>query len=205
MKMKSLPCPNCRVPIDLSSVQWCRCVTKPLSLVCGACNQCFCKLRKTGVSSDWTLALCELVQEQTEEKCRRALQMLPQSASPEQQTVLIVDDDEEIRLIAEYTIQKMGFRTATAAAAEQALAYVDRFRPEIVLTDALMPKIDGRQLCRLIKAVDSSIKVIVMTALYTGTRYRTEAMRTYYADEYLAKPIDFSRLQQVLQHLSVAA
>src|SRR5438034_11040339 len=93
MKMKSLPCPNCRVPIDLSSVQWCRCVTKPLSLVCGACNQCFCKLRKTGVSSDWTLALCELVQEQTEEKCRRALQMLPQSASPEQQTVLIVDDD----------------------------------------------------------------------------------------------------------------
>ena len=33
----------------------------------------------------------------------------------------------------------MGFRTATAAAAEQALAYVDRFRPEIVLTDSLMP------------------------------------------------------------------
>ena len=204
MQTKSLPCPTCQVPIDLSSVQWCRCVTKPLSVICPSCNQCFCKLRNFAGRSEWTLALCELVQQQTEEKFRRALETLPVSASPEQQTVLIVDDDEEIRLIAEYTIQKMGFQTATASGAEEALDYVERFKPEIVLTDALMPKVDGRQLCRLIKAADPSIKVVVMTALYTGTRYRTEALHTYHADEYLAKPIDFGRLQQVLQHLAAA-
>jgi len=205
MNTKSLPCPRCNSSIELLSVQWCRCVSKALSVVCPSCRQCFCKLRSFPKRAEWTLALCELVQEQTEEKFRRALEALPAGASPDQRTVLIVDDDEEIRLIAEYTIQKMGFHTGTAPGAEEALAFVERFRPDIVLTDALMPKVDGRQLCRLIKAIDPAIKVVVMTALYTGLRYRSEAMSAYQADEYLAKPIDFGQLQQVLQHLTAVA
>jgi YesN/AraC family two-component response regulator len=79
---------------------------------------------------------------------------------------------------------------------------MERTRPDIVLTDALMPKIDGRQLCRLIKTSDASIKVVIMTALYKSSRYRTEAMNTFHADEYLAKPIDFAHLRQVLGNLS---
>lgn len=119
----SLPCPTCGSAIDLSSVEWCQCVTKPLSVVCPSCRHCSCKLRE-----------------------------LP-----------------------------------------------------IVLTDALMPKIDGRQLCRLIKAVNRSIKVVIMSGLYKSTRYRIEAMKAFHADEYLAKPIDFARLQQVLGKLAVKA
>jgi CheY-like chemotaxis protein len=201
---RSLPCPTCNVAIDLSTIQWCRCVSKELSVVCPSCDNCFCGKRNFPMVREWTLILCELRQQQTEEKFRRALDLLA-VPSPDQRTVLIVDDDEEIRLIAEYTVQKMGYHTIVAADAKEALAFVKRFRPDIVLTDALMPGIDGRQLCRLVKAVDRSIKVVVMTALYTANRYRMEALGTFYADDYLAKPIDFGRLQQVLEHLSVAA
>jgi CheY-like chemotaxis protein len=134
-----------------------------------------------------------LLERQTAEKFRRALGA--SLSSPEGLGVLIVDDDEEIRLIAEYSVQQMGYRTLSAANAEEAMSIVKDSRPDIVLTDALMPKIDGRQLCRLIKAVDASIKVIIMSSLYKSSRYRVEALNTFRADEYLVKPINFEKLR----------
>lgn len=55
------------------------------------------------------------------------------------------------------------------------------------------------------QTVNRSIKVVIMSALYKSTRYRIEAMKAFHADEYLAKPIDFARLQQVLGKLAVKA
>jgi CheY-like chemotaxis protein len=200
----SLPCPSCGAAIGLASVEWCHCVSKGLSVVCPSCRSCFCNLGRFAIGAEWTCALRELLQKQNDEKIRRARTGVAPD-SPTAPMVLVVDDDEEIRLIAEYTIQKMGYRASTAAGAEEALALVERSRPDVILTDALMPKVDGRQLCRLIKAMDATIKVVIMTALYTSSRYRVEAMSTFQADEYLAKPIDFARLQQVLGHLTAKA
>jgi CheY-like chemotaxis protein len=197
----SLPCPTCGSAISLQSVEWCQCVTRPLSVVCPACRNCACKLRNYPKRAEWTCVIRELIQKQTEEKFRRALNTDPMSAGTGP-TVLVVDDDEEIRLIAEYSIQQMGYHVITAAGPEAALAIIEKTKPDIVLTDALMPKIDGRQLCKLIKTSDASIKVVIMTALYKSSRYRTEAMHTFHADEYLAKPIDFAHLRQVLGNLS---
>jgi CheY-like chemotaxis protein len=192
------------MPIELSAIEWCQCVSKALSAVCPSCRACFCKLSLFPMRAEWTRALRELVERQTVEKFRRALGA-SSASSPEGLTVLIVDDDEEIRMIAEYSVQQMGYRTLTAANAEEALSIVEHSRPDIVLTDALMPKIDGRQLCRLIKGIDASIQVIVMSSLYTSTRYRVEALGTFHADEYLAKPINFDKLRQVLEKVSQRA
>ena len=153
---------------------------------------------------EWNQALQELLERQTAEKFKRSLGA--SLATPgEGLTVLIVDDDEELRLIAEYSVQQMGYRTLSAANGEEALEIVQASRPDIVLTDALMPKIDGRQLCRQIKGIDSSIKVIVMSSLYTSPRYRVEAMSMFHADEYLVKPINFDKLRQVLDNVSKKA
>jgi len=201
---KTLPCPHCHAAIDIASAKWCDCLSKKLSIVCPHCKACFCKLRKFTMEPEWNVALRELLEQQTVEKFRRALDASAMSVS-HPQTVLVVDDDEEIRLIAEYTIMQMGYRVYTAADAEEGLAMVDSLRPTIVLTDALMPKMDGRELCRRIKDLDPSIKVVVMSALYTSTRYRIEAMHQFHADEYLAKPINFTRLRDVLDSLLARA
>ncbi|MEK6373293.1 MAG: response regulator [Acidobacteriota bacterium] len=201
---RSLPCPTCGAAVDLARVEWCQCVTKPLSVVCPSCHNCSCKLRDFPKRAEWTCVIRELLQGQTEEKFRRALNTTPTDAGG-RPTVLVVDDDEEIRLIAEYSIQQMGYHVITAAGPQEALDLIERSKPDIVLTDALMPKIDGRQLCRLIKAANPSIKVVIMTALYKSPRYRVEAMSTYRADEYLAKPIDFAHLHNVLENLSAKA
>jgi len=144
----------------------------------------------------WSEALREVLDRQTAAKNRQAREGF---------TILIVDDDEDIRLIVEYSVQQMGYRTFTAANAEEALSLVKHSRPDIVLTDALMPKVDGRQLCRLIKAADVSIKVIVISSLYTSPAYRREALHVFQADAFLAKPIDFDELRRVLDAMSQQA
>src|SRR5690349_11323053 len=107
---KTLPCPNCHAPIDIASAKWCDCLSKKLSIVCPHCTACFCKARKFDMESEWNVALRALLEQQTVEKFRRALDASTASIK-HPQTVLIVDDDEEIRLIAEYTIAQMGYRT----------------------------------------------------------------------------------------------
>lgn len=202
--LSSLPCPTCCSSISLTSVEWCHCQSKALSVICPSCRSCFCKLRVFPKRAEWTYVIRALLEKQSDEKAGRVLKAVPANAE-ERPTVLIVDDDEEIRVIAQDTIEQMGYHVITAGGAEEALAVIEQSRPDIVLTDALMPKTDGRELCRMIKDIDSSIVVVIMTALYKKTRYRIEAMNTFRADEYLAKPIDFTRLGAMLGQFTAKA
>jgi CheY-like chemotaxis protein len=78
---------------------------------------------------------------------------------------------------------------------------VSRYQPDLVLTDAFMPRVDGREMCGRLKSnpATSGLKVIIMTALYTAARYRSEAFRDFHADDYLSKPLEFKDLRAVLQ------
>jgi len=81
------------------------------------------------------------------------------------------------------------------------LDLAQRYKPDLVLTDALMPRMDGREMARRIKeeAATAKAKVVVMTALYTNVKYRTEGFKKYKVDDYLAKPLTFEDLRAVLQ------
>jgi CheY-like chemotaxis protein len=195
-------CPSCSAAFDAMTAAWCSCVAKRMSLVCSACGVCFCKAPDRVVREFWNGAPSELVHRRnSEQRLRRAAASRRASAAD----ILIVDDDEDIRLAAAFMVQQLGYRTATASNAEEALFAIEQSAPRLVLTDALMPRIDGRQLCRYIKAADSGIKVVIMTSLYTSPRYRYEAYKQFGADEYLAKPIDAERLRGVLHKLAPVA
>jgi CheY-like chemotaxis protein len=64
-----------------------------------------------------------------------------------------------------------------------------------------MPKMDGREMAKKIKTDPdlAKTKVIIMTSLYTGTKYKSEAFRQYRVDDYLSKPLDFTQLRMLLQ------
>jgi CheY-like chemotaxis protein len=86
----------------------------------------------------------------------------------------------------------------------EGLALAARYRPDLILADAFMPKLDGREMCRRVKTdpETSSLKVVIMTAVYTAARYRSEAFREFQADDYLAKPLDFQEFRAILtKHL----
>src|SRR5688572_1221873 len=80
-------------------------------------------------------------------------------------TVLVVDDSSMDRHLAGAIVQKMGGWIATFAAnGAEALTLIEQQRPDVVLTDMLMPEMDGLQLVQAIRAKYAVIPVILMTA-----------------------------------------
>jgi diguanylate cyclase (GGDEF)-like protein len=104
-------------------------------------------------------------------------------------TILVVDDDIVSRTVVEKHLKKAGFQVATAANGQSALkAFDDHFFP-IVLTDWMMPGIDGPQLCRLIREKQTEGYVFII--LITSRDSKTDIVSGLEsgADDYLTKPI----------------
>jgi CheY-like chemotaxis protein len=88
--------------------------------------------------------------------------------------VLVVDDEPDIRRMAGAAVELLRYGVIFASNGEEGLEVAKAYRPDLVLTDAFMPKMDGREMCRLIKSdrLTANAKVVVMTSLYTASRYK---------------------------------
>jgi two-component system alkaline phosphatase synthesis response regulator PhoP len=100
--------------------------------------------------------------------------------------VLVVDDEAAIRYSVSKTLQRAGYQVLEAASGEEALDVMERQGFDLVLTDIRMPGLDGVELVRRIKDVDSDTIVVLMTA-YPSLGTAVEALRLG-AHDYLIKP-----------------
>jgi CheY-like chemotaxis protein len=113
--------------------------------------------------------------------------------------ILIVDDDEACRSLVACFVESLGYRARVTSDPLEALRLAGDSDVKVVITDALMPKMDGRELCRQIKqAYGLSKKVILMTSLFKARRFQMEAFNQFRVDEYLLKPVDPRGLASVL-------
>lgn len=110
--------------------------------------------------------------------------------------VLVVEDDRNLREALTDTLELAGYAAIPAADAEQALAWLERGNPGLVLSDVQMPGMDGHGLLRSLKACRPEIPVVLMTA-YGQIERAVEAMRDGAAD-YLPKPFEPDRLLAVV-------
>ena len=80
--------------------------------------------------------------------------------------ILVVDDEEHIRRILQFQLEKNGYRVVTAENGEEALQLVRREQPDLIILDLMMPKIDGFEVCRRIRQdfQTCQIPVIMLTA-----------------------------------------
>jgi CheY-like chemotaxis protein len=117
--------------------------------------------------------------------------------------VLVVDDDEVTRSMISWAVESFGYSVMTAADGVEALHIVRRDPVDVVITDALMPKMDGRELSLRIKECGFPTKVILMTSLYTKLQHRAEAFKTFRIDEFLVKPVKFPELEEALRRVRV--
>ncbi|MEX2293984.1 MAG: DNA-binding response regulator [Acidimicrobiales bacterium] len=106
-------------------------------------------------------------------------------------TVLIVDDEPDIVLFVRVNMELDGHEVLTAANGEEALAAVQQHRPDVVVLDVMMPKLDGWQVLERLKADEDpsvrTIPVVMLTALggdYDQVRGGIEG-----AVQYLPKPV----------------
>jgi CheY-like chemotaxis protein len=115
--------------------------------------------------------------------------------------VLIVEPDKQIQSMAKRIVEELGYGAVVAEDGRQGYEMAQQHVPELVLTAALMPKLDGREMCRRIKSssITAKTKVAVMTELYTKKKYRSEAFKSFSVDEYITKPVEMHNLQSMLQ------
>lgn len=117
--------------------------------------------------------------------------------------VVVADDDELTISLLEHVLADNLFFVHSAADGMTALDLVIREKPDVLITDLVLPKLDGMELCRRVKEDPAlkQTKVIIMTAVYGGSTFRSLA-RDCGADEYIGKPINSTNLLEKLYKLT---
>ena len=116
-----------------------------------------------------------------------------------QERVLIVEDDPAARVGLEQLLKAWGFMAESACDGEEALEKVTSFRPAIVITDLVMPRLDGLALLRALQEQGADVTTLLLTAQGT-VETAVEAMKEG-AYDYLTKPIDLQRLKILLDKI----
>ena len=111
-------------------------------------------------------------------------------------SILVVDDDNYIRLFLQETLEGKGYRVELAEDGKAALAKVKAEPPDLVLTDLKMPKMDGLELLQAINKLDQPPGVIIITA-YGTVETAVKAMKEG-AFDYLTKPFSITEIESRL-------
>ena len=116
--------------------------------------------------------------------------------------ILIVDDDRVVHSIFARALASFPGTIIHAHDGQQALAIARAARPDLLITDALLPGLDGRVVAKTLKTepATSTMRVAIMTGLYKGVRYRNEALNDFCADFYLEKPVSADKLWEVIEN-----
>ena len=123
----------------------------------------------------------------------------PDDPKAESYRVLIVDDEKDVREVLSALVSSAGYQTETAAGGKEALERIGTSEFDLVLTDLMMPDINGWQLLQSIKKARPNLPVVIVTGSMAeqGEMILTNPL----VDGYLAKPVDHLRLEALLAAL----
>lgn len=114
-------------------------------------------------------------------------------------TVLIVEDNDDGRFMLRTFLQLKGYRVREARDGMEAIATATSERPDLILMDLQLPRLDGIAVTRHLRMQPDSRSIpIVILSGWDPRRYRSEAAAAG-CDEYLSKPVDFSLLDNIVQ------
>jgi DNA-binding response OmpR family regulator len=116
------------------------------------------------------------------------------------QTILVVDDERNIRLLYEKELREEGYDVVLASDAREALATLDRTPPDLVVLDIKMPGMDGIEALGQILAKNNSIPVILNSA-YSSYK---DSFLSWSADAYVIKSSDLGELKAKIRSLLAA-
>lgn len=117
--------------------------------------------------------------------------------------VLVIDDHPASLELLESALARPGIQVLTAQTPERGLELVRDRRPQIVLTDLMMPNLSGLEVLKRVMEIDPSIDVILMTAHYS-TETAVEAIKNG-ASDYLNKPVSLTVIRDRISNLAEAA
>jgi TonB family protein len=109
--------------------------------------------------------------------------------------ILLIDYDQGSLTSLQGILTKEGYQVVTAGDGQAGWDKYNKESPDLVLMEAMLPKVHGFELCqRITSERNSQATVFMMTGVYKDRVYRTEALRTYGAAEYFEKPLKMAEL-----------
>jgi CheY-like chemotaxis protein len=115
--------------------------------------------------------------------------------------VLVVEDFEDNRFMMRRLLEMSGYRVVEAVNGEQAVETAVGERPDLILMDLSLPKLDGLAATRRIRQHDGLSKIpIVAVSAHDTTDFHADALAAG-CNEYVTKPIDFDQLEALLKKL----
>ncbi len=114
--------------------------------------------------------------------------------TPPAMRILVVDDELDIREFVQYNLVKEGYEVACATNGSEAVAMAEEFRPHLILMDMMMPEMDGRQACQLLRANPATAKSMIV---FLSAVCEEESLVGCYeagADDYITKPVSMKVL-----------
>lgn len=119
------------------------------------------------------------------------------------QKILIVDDEPDILELIEYNLKKEGYQVFTASNGQEGITVAKKVHPDLIILDIMMPKMDGIEACRLMRAIPDFKNTFMVFLTARSEEYSEIAGFNVGADDYIAKPIKpralVSRINAILR------
>ncbi|MCH6568424.1 MAG: response regulator [Nitrospinae bacterium] len=109
--------------------------------------------------------------------------------------ILVIDDEENIRLLYKEELADEGYEVSVAASAEEALVKIEAERPDLITLDIRMPGVDGIEFLRLLRERDRDLPVIIVTAY---GEYKQD-FSVWASDAYVVKSADLDELKAMVR------
>jgi two-component system alkaline phosphatase synthesis response regulator PhoP len=103
--------------------------------------------------------------------------------------VLVIDDEEDIRAILRYNLEKEGYEVLTASDGHEGVEIAESEHPDLILLDVMMPGMDGMEVCETIRNKKGFEKILICFLTARGEDYSQIAGLDAGADDYVTKPI----------------
>lgn len=120
----------------------------------------------------------------------------------EKKKVLIVDDDRDIVQIVATMLEGRGWQIDVAYGGSEALAKVSASRPDVILLDIMMPEMNGIEVLKKIKKIDTNARIIMITAFGDVESYLDSMELGAY--EYINKPFETNELLEMVDKVVAA-
>ena len=197
-------CASCRKEFEALDTAFCACLVAEPTVVCNECHTCACKAPYPWKKAFWAGAPEALWDRKMEVlRRKRPAKELPEPADVARPLVLLVENSHAVQRAAARVIGSHGFGMVLAEDGEEGFELAKRYRPEVIVAEAFVPRLDGREMCRRLRQEGlSKTRMVIVTGLYRSTAHRQEALREFRVDEYLTKPLRPEELDAVLKKIA---
>jgi CheY-like chemotaxis protein len=122
--------------------------------------------------------------------------------------ILVTDDDPEMRKVITAVLESRGYQVSTAEDGEEALTRIEKEKPDLLILDLLMPKLDGFEVCKRLNEQagisGNKIPILILSAVKEESsrrRYELETKTAPGVDDYVEKPVSPPILLQRVERI----